>query len=271
MSPVFIFILGLIAVSLIMGLTWKAAININRAGIVDVVWTFSLALLALFYALTLGENTGRISIVMGLLLLWSGRLGFHLIRRVRTEPDDPRYRALMQKWGSRARLELFRFFQYQAVAASLMSLSFLVVLNYDRPLRWLDGLGLLIGLLALAGEALSDDQLKRFKQKRGPSTNPVCRDGLWAYSRHPNYFFEWLFWVSFVAMGVGVPQGWMTLIAPASLFYFLRYVSGVPPTEERAVRTKGDAYRAYQEEVSAFFPWFPKKSSIHRTTRVPYQ
>ncbi|MBV8853549.1 MAG: DUF1295 domain-containing protein, partial [Sinobacteraceae bacterium] len=88
----------------------------------------------------------------------------------------------------------------------------------------------------------------------------TCRAGLWRYSRHPNYFFEWLHWFSYVAFAVGAPLGWLALAGPLLMYVFLRYVSGIPYTEAQALRTRGDDYRDYQRRTSMLFPWPPRRA-----------
>ena len=100
-------------------------------------------------------------------------------------------------------------------------------------------------------------QLQGFK-KDPANRGKTCRAGLWSYSRHPNYFFEWLIWVSFFIFASASPYGWISIVCPVLIFYFLFKVSGIPATEAQALRTKGDDYRDYQRTTSAFFPWFPK-------------
>ena len=85
--------------------------------------------------------------------------------------------------------------------------------------------------------------------------------GVWEWSRHPNYFFEWLVWVGYAVFALGSPWGWLGLIAPALMLHFLLNVTGIPMTEELSLKSKGDAYREYQRTTSAFVPWFPKSST----------
>ena len=112
-------------------------------------------------------------------------------------------------------------------------------------------------MVAVAGEALADRQLAAFQADPG-SRGGTCRAGLWPYSRHPNYFFEWLTWVAYAAFALPSPWGWTFVCAPL-LMLFLRFrVTGIPMAEEQALRSRGDDYREYQRTTSAFFPWFPK-------------
>jgi steroid 5-alpha reductase family enzyme len=105
------------------------------------------------------------------------------------------------------------------------------------------------------GEAVADSQLKRFrKRQNSESENSVCQTGLWRYSRHPNYFFEWLIWVGFAFLALSAPGGWMGLLAPLLMWHFLVNVTGIPMTETLSVKSKGEAYRRYQYTTNAFFP-----------------
>jgi steroid 5-alpha reductase family enzyme len=110
---------------------------------------------------------------------------------------------------------------------------------------------------ALAGESTADRQLARFKATPG-SNGLTCRDGLWRYSRHPNYFFEWLIWVAYALFALSAPWGPLALASPALMLFLLFRVTGIPATEAQAVRTRGDDYRRYQATTSVFVPWFPK-------------
>ena len=110
----------------------------------------------------------------------------------------------------------------------------------------------------MAGEAAADAQLNKFKSD--PSNKGrTCQVGLWRYSRHPNYFFEWLIWVAFALFALASPGGCWGLLSPALILYFVLRVTGIPATEAQAIRTRGEEYRRYQQTTSAFVPWFPKK------------
>jgi steroid 5-alpha reductase family enzyme len=111
--------------------------------------------------------------------------------------------------------------------------------------------------VAWIGESAADFQLMYFKSK--PANHGViCQVGLWKYSRHPNYFFESLIWIAFALFAMGSPYGYVALIAPMLILYFLFRVTGIPATEAQALRSKGESYRRYQQTTSAFVPWFPR-------------
>jgi steroid 5-alpha reductase family enzyme len=108
------------------------------------------------------------------------------------------------------------------------------------------------------GEWTADRQLARFRADPA-NRGKTCRAGLWRSSRHPNYFFQSLFWWTFVLLSVGAPHAWLTLISPLIILFLILKVTGIPPTEERALQSRGEDYRAYQRTTSAFIPWFPRR------------
>jgi len=112
-------------------------------------------------------------------------------------------------------------------------------------------------LIAISGEALADAQLAAFK-RHAANRGRVCDAGLWRYSRHPNYFFEWLIWMAYAVFAFPSPYGYLALIIPAVMLFFLFKVTGIPATEEQSLRSRGDKYREYQRTTSRFVPWFPK-------------
>jgi steroid 5-alpha reductase family enzyme len=183
---------GWIALALVMAVLWWRQQRTRDATSVDVAWSFGLAALAIFYTWAVpGPFTVRL--LVGLLAVgWAGRLGsFLLLNRVLASPgEDGRYRALRQRWGPRADVRFFLLYQTQAAVAVLFSLPILGAMRSGR-LDTLAAIGVVTWLIAVAGESLADRQLARFRANRA-NQGLVCRDGLWRYSRHPNYFFEWI-------------------------------------------------------------------------------
>ena len=106
--------------------------------------------------------------------------------------------------------------------------------------------GTAIVFLSLCGESLADGQLAAFRRKP-ENKGQVCNVGLWRYSRHPNYFFEWCIWVGFGVFALCSHLGWIGLLAPFSIYYLLRYKTGVPMAEESSLKSKGDRFREYQK------------------------
>ena len=235
--------------------------RIDNYGVVDVLWSLAFGPVALLYAALTEGWAPRRALVAGLALVWSLRLGIHLWRRVaRHHPEeDGRYRELRTRWAADFPREMFRFYQLQAASVVVLATPFLLAAGRPEP-RFLplDWIALALFVTAQAGEALADAQLDAFK--RDPSSRGrVCEVGLWSVSRHPNYFFASLAWIAFALPALPASHGWLGLIAPAIILYLLLRVTGIPLTEQQALRTKGDAYRDYQRRVSAFVPWFPRR------------
>ena len=230
------------------------------AGIVDAGWAGSLGLLALFYAALTGPEAPRRWLVAGLAAVWAFRLALYLLRdRLIGKPEDGRYQALRRHWGERAQVRFLLFFQGQALAASAFSVPFLIALRSPAPgFSAAHAAGVLVWLVAVAGESVADAQLARFRADPA-HRGRTCRAGLWGWSRHPNYFFEWLHWWSYVLLAAGSPWWWVNLLAPALMLHFLFNVTGIPHTEARALETRGDDYREYQRTVSVFVPWPPRR------------
>lgn len=246
--------------SILMVGLWLVQIKTRDAGLVDVGWTVGLGLAAVFYAYSSGGDPIR-RLVLGLLGgVWSFRLAFYLLKnRILRGLEDGRYQELRSRWGSRASLYFLLFFLFQAILVPLFSIPFLVVAhNQSVGLNLFDWFGIGIWILSVAGESIADAQLSRFRSD--PSrTGKVCTEGLWRYSRHPNYFFEWLHWWSYVFLAVGNSWWIISLSGPVVMIIFLFKITGIPIIEERSLASRGDEYRRYQQTTSQFFPWFPKE------------
>jgi steroid 5-alpha reductase family enzyme len=234
--------------------------RLDNYGIVDVAWSYAFAPVAWFYAAAGPGWLPRRVVVATLVTLWAARLGTHLLHRVASHHpvEDGRYVQLRRDWAGNFAAKMFGFFQLQAGSIVLLAIPFLLpVLNATPAFSAFEIAGVALWALAIIGEATADAQLAAFK--RDPANRGrVCDVGLWRYSRHPNYFFEWLVWVAYLLFALGSPWGWLAVIAPASILYLLLRVTGIPLTEEQSLRSKGDAYRRYQNTTSAFVPWFPR-------------
>ena len=259
MGPWQAILIGWAVVAAIMLFSWIIQRRTRNAGIVDVVWAAGVGGLAAFYAAVASGAPARRVLLAALAGTWSIRLaGYLLLNRVMGKPEDGRYQMLRQDWGDKAQAFFFAFFQIQAVWAVMFSVPFLPVVYRQGPLGVLDGAAVAIWLVAIGGEMLADRQLARFRahpENRGKT----CRVGLWRYSRHPNYFFEWIHWFTYVILAIGSPYWWVALAGPIVMLLFLYKVTGIPYTEKRALQSRGDDYRRYQQTTSPFIPWFPKR------------
>jgi steroid 5-alpha reductase family enzyme len=240
-------------------LAWSWQQRRRNAGLVDVVWAAGVGAASVVLAM-LGDGALVPRIALAVLgSVWGLRLTWHLWRRVRGEHEDGRYAALRERWGDGA-LRWFLLFQAQALLVVLFALPFVAVAR--NPVQGVNGFvwaAVLVWTVSLVGEAIADAQLARFRS-RSENRGTTMRTGLWRYSRHPNYFFEWLHWFAYVLLAVGSPLWWLAWTGPVTMYVFLRWLSGIPHTERQALRTRGEDYRRYQRTTPMLFPWFPKEN-----------
>ncbi len=249
------------ATSLAMLVTWQVQRQTGNAGWVDVSWAASMGAIGVAFAVV-GDASLDQRMVLGLMVaLWAGRLTRMIAARVASGPEDARYRNMRDWLGKWQSLGLFVFFQLQAAIVVVLAVPWLIAANNPASPQspWIL-LAVLIWLVSFCGEAAADQQLERHRSN--PDNRGVtCRRGLWRYSRHPNYFFEWLHWWSYLPLCVGAPNTWLGLLGPLVMYLFLRHLTGVPHSERQALLTRGEDYRRYRDATSAFFPWFPKGES----------
>lgn len=258
-DPLSLVMIAYVLMAIVMGVLWAVQRKTQNAAIGDVGWCAGLIASVLSYVTQAPVGIERILLTVMLVVLYAGRLGTHLYsERVAGHAEDGRYRRLRKKWGDSASVNMFVYFQWKAVSVAVFSLPFLVVLWNPRvPSAVVEMLGLLIWGVALAGEAKADRQLAHFRADPR-NEGRVCREGLWRYSRHPNYFFDWLHWCSYVVMTLGAP-GWpFTWVGPIGMG-LLFALTGIPRAEEQALSSRGEEYKAYQATTSAFFPWHPRQ------------
>lgn len=248
-----------------MTVLWLVQVRTRDATLVDVGWAYEIGALGVIYAIV-GNGAACHRILVGVLAgLWSLRLGTYLVvdRMLRHEEEDGRYRDMRRRWTERGigvNFWFFVFFQAQALLVVWFAVPMLLdAYNpYDR-LQPLEIAGAALWVVGLALNILSDRQLARWRAHPA-NRGKTCRAGLWRYSRHPNYFFEWLLWVGWGFIASAAPWGWLGWMTPALLLLLLFTITGIPPTEEQALRSRGEDYRRYQQETSIFVPWFPKRS-----------
>jgi len=237
---------------------WALTLRPGRSGWIDVIWSFAAGIAAMATALLPPGCGERQGVVAGLALAWGLRLGLHIAARTAPGHDDPRYAALRAEWGANFAVRSLWFLQIQAMAAMLLAGTVAIAAhNPARGLGLLGGLGMGLIVAGILGEALADWQLRRFARAHA-GQNKVCDQGLWGWSRHPNYFCEWAVWMGFAAVAIdpsgGFPIGWLALGAPVLMYVLLVHVSGIPPLEAHLQRSRPEAFRSYQVRVNAFWP-----------------
>jgi steroid 5-alpha reductase family enzyme len=263
-----IWVLAAAAVWLVVAMAgaWALQRATRNAGWVDAVWSGATGLGAALAALAPVPGAGGVHVrqvlAAAMAASWGARLAWHIYLRTKGGgPEDVRYATFRREWGADFEKRLFSFLMIQAAAAWVLVLTVFVAARNGAP-----GLGLLdlaaVALLAgsVAGEGQADAQLQRFRQA---GSGGICDVGLWGWSRHPNYFFEFLGWCAYplLALSGGGERWAIALLGPAMMFWLLRYVSGVPPLEAAMLARRGEAFREYQARVSVFFPWPGRKKA----------
>jgi steroid 5-alpha reductase family enzyme len=233
-----------IALSALMYSAWQMQRITGNCGWIDVFWTFGTGAAAVAIALVPLDGIEwpqvRQLVVAAFAGLWSLRLGWHLVLRTRKTDDDPRYRDMIRQWGAKAPVKLFWLLQTQALVGLLLAICIMLAArNPAGMLRVQDVAAILIFLTGIFGE------------------------GIWSWSRHPNYFFEWLCWSAYPLLAIAFngtyPFGFLAALAPLCIYWLLTRVSGIPPLEAHMLSTRGAGFRAYQDRVSPFFPWPPRR------------
>lgn len=249
---------GTAIVAVLMFVLWLLHIPMRNSAIADVGWATGMVLIAIFYAMHGAGYWRRVLILMPMIVIWGFRLALYLLfARVNGQAEDGRYAELRRRWGSKAGLKFLLLFELQALLCGVLSLPFLLAMHDPaKGLPEVENAGAWIWGVAFLGETIADAQLALFL--RNPkNSGKVCNAGLWRYSRHPNYFFEFFIWVGFAVVACTAQYGPWAFAAPVLMLFLLLRVTGIRATEAQALRSLGGAYKKYQESTSAFVPWFP--------------
>ena len=252
-------LIGAASVAALMLVLWLIHLRTGNAAIVDAGWAGGLAILGVLDA-ALGGGFWLRSLIIGTMAaIWGLRLGLYLLlTRVIGHPEEGRYQELRRQWKTNIPFKFLLFYEFQALLCVILSIPFLAASrNPNTSLSALEWAAVVLWVAAIAGEVTADSQLNRFKSDPA-SKGRTCQVGLWRYSRHPNYFFEWLIWMAFALFACASPYGYWGFISPALILYFVLRVTGIPATEAQALRSRGEEYRRYQQTTSAFVPWFRK-------------
>jgi steroid 5-alpha reductase family enzyme len=242
-----------------MAALWVVQVRIHDASHVDVAWAVLIACAAILYALLADGDLAHRVLAAALASIWGFRLaGYLYVNRIRGKEEDGRYQSLRAKWGSSADARFFVFFQMQALFVVFFSLPFaLIALDPSSGFGVVVWMGMAVWAIGNAGAIASDRQLARW---RGNPENEgkTARSGLWSWSRHPNYFFEWVTWCGNALVATTAPLGWIAWSVPAALLFLLLRVTGIPATEAQARRSRSD-YAEYQRTTSSFVPLPPRR------------
>lgn len=248
-----------IVIAVALFLLWLLSLRLKDASIVDIFWGLGFAMIAVTSYLVTGGYVGRKKMMTVLVVVWGVRLAWHIGSRNLGKGEDFRYQAMRKKHGERfSVVSLYTVFLLQGVLMWIISLPLQAAQISAQPdtLTALDLAGVAVFLIGFLFEAIGDLQLRQFKSD--PANKGKLMDrGLWALTRHPNYFGDALLWWGFylIACAAG---GWWTVFSPMLMTFLLVKVSGVAMLERSLTKTKPE-YEAYARRTNAFLPWFPKR------------
>lgn len=248
---------------------WLVSVVRRDASVVDPWWSMLFLLVTVHAALRTSEGLGLTpgkALLVALVAFWALRLWLHLLLRSRGQPEDARYAAFRAHYGPERYwwVSYFQVFLLQGCLALVISVPLQLAAAAPPPdaLSAWDVAGAVLWLGGFACEAVADWQLVRFRRWRAAAperAGAVLDQGLWRYSRHPNYFGEALLWWGFWVSGLDQASGWAwaTVLAPALMTFLLVRVSGVRMLDAHLLATR-PAYADYVRRTSAFVPWLPR-------------
>ena len=258
-APFGLYASGLAVAAAIMVTAWLVSLWRSDAGVIDSFWGAAIAGLGWYYVASAGSEGVVPWITLFLVTAWGGRLSAYLTWRNWDEPEDWRYRKMREKHGDRfPAVSLVTVFLLQAVLAWIVSAPlFQAAVGRGGPgtVGWV---GAAVAAVGLAWEAVADWQLQRFLARRAEG-DEVLTAGLWRYTRHPNYFGEFVFWWGIFLLVASTAGFLWSAVGPLLMSVLLLRVSGVPMLEEKL--DERPEYRRYAERTNAFFPWPPGRAS----------
>lgn len=251
-------LLLLAPLALLVLLGFILALHHKNNGIADVFWGLHFLALTLMAAFLFAEPNLRQLLLVLLVSVWAFRLALHIGRRNWSKGEDPRYTAMRKPWGKHQTLGTFlQVFLFQAILALLVVSPVLwAQFQVSNPaLGILDFLGVAVWLFGFLFESIGDAQLARFVKTKKPGE--IMTKGLWAYTRHPNYFGEVTQWWGIFLVVLSVPRGFAFVFGPILITCLILFVSGIPLLEKRYAGSP--AWELYKKRTSVFFPWPPRK------------
>ena len=247
-----------IVIAAVMIITWVVSLVLRDASVVDPVWPLAFIAVAITALIAGGGDEGRRILIACVVAIWGARLSIHLLVRNAGKGEDFRYAAMRAKHGRRFWLtSLVTVFLLQGLLVWVVSLPVQLSAIPDRPLGWLAIVGAIVWVLGVAFEAMGDAQLTRFKANPA-SRGQVLDTGLWRYTRHPNYFGDFLVWWGIFLIAAESGAGAWGVAGPLLMTLLLVKVSGAGLLEKDiAVRRPG--YADYVRRTSGFMPLPPKR------------
>ena len=235
---------------------WFASLVRNDVSIVDSLWSLMFLLMLGLYMWMGDRSEPRALLILSMVMVWAIRLCAFITVRNHGQPEVHRYQTIRQNNEPNFRFKsIYIVFGLQAVLAGFIAMPLLYAASGTAPLGWLDLVGVLLWLVGMFFEAVGYQQLKSFRSD-ADNRGRVLDTGLWALTRHPNYFGEFTLWWGYYCLALAA-GGWWTVVSPLLMTFLLLRVSGVALLESDISERRPD-YAAYIRSTNAFFPGFPK-------------
>lgn len=250
-------VLSLIVLAVLQAATFLWSRRAGKYAVVDNVWGLGMALVAVLGLLAGVGDLGRRILLAVLIGVWGLRLSIHLLRRSSGAPEDPRYAAMAQ--GRSPGAMAVRVFALQGLLQWFISLPVQVAAStgpVGRAGSVLVGVGAVLAAAGIALESIADRQLTAFKADPA-NRGRILDTGLWAWSRHPNYFGDACVWTGAWLVAAAVWPGPLTILSPLAMVWFLVKVSGGRLLEKHMAGRPG--YAEYQARTSFFLPRPPRR------------
>lgn len=249
--------LGLVLL-IYMSLWFVVSLLKKRNDVADVAWGLGFVLLSWVSFFLSGAGGLRGLIVCLLVSVWGLRLARHIHRRNKGKPEDYRYQQWRKDWGKWFYLRsYFQVYFLQGVLLFVIVLPVLMInRNVGSAIGWLDFIGIAVWLWGFYFEAVGDAQLARFI-KNPANKGQLMQTGLWAYTRHPNYFGEVTQWWGIWLVALSIPWGLFSVVGPFTITFLILKVSGIPMLEKKMAENPN--FADYKKRVSKFIPLPPKR------------
>jgi steroid 5-alpha reductase family enzyme len=246
-----------ILVAIYMSVWFVISLLVNRNDIADMAWGLGFIVIALSLLIQRGFALDHLGIITLLISIWGLRLAYHIFRRLVSKPEDRRYLAWREQWGKWFFIGSYlQVFLLQGLFMVMISMSTIVASQYLAvSLSWLSYLGVAVWMVGFYFESRGDYELKQFVSDPA-NHGKLMQTGLWAYTRHPNYFGEVTQWWGIFLIVASLPLGLWALISPLTITLLILFVSGIPMLEAKYVGRPD--WEEYKRRVSVFVPWFPK-------------
>lgn len=258
MTIQYLFLMNSAALATVLVCLWLASLALKNSSIIDIFWGLGFVLIAWLSVILTGHWEPKALLLAGMVTLWGLRLAGYLAWRNIGKPEDYRYAAMREHHGNRFPIvSLFTVFGLQGLLTSIISLPIQVGINHTSGWHTLVALGIVLWMVGLTFECVGDYQLASFKANPA-NQGQVMNRGLWRFTRHPNYFGDFLVWWGFYFASVESNSWWWTIISPIIMSFLLLKVSGVRLLEN-SLKSRIEGYEEYVRNTSSFFPLPPRK------------